>query len=165
VRSPETAQERAVGAGGSRDLGRGGLEAEVVAASGVDPAEERIDHPLERLAAEAPTDEVADRLVALRSIGRQHEVESGAQDAERPDEAGAHERHRPTGQAGEDPGRQRAELASGEQERPALARRNKLVLDSDLAGEFCRPRHANEQRVGAEIDGPAQPGGRGHLRR
>ena len=145
-------QQAAAAVGGVGEVGRHRPQAETVGAPGVDPAEQRIGQPLDHLPAEAPADDVVDRGVARTGASGQDEVEPGAGDAPRRQQARPGQRADPGGHAEHEPVGQRTQATARPHVRPAGGRRHQLAAQPDSPAQVDRPRDTREEAVGALLD-------------
>jgi hypothetical protein len=137
---------------GSGELRCGGADAQVVGVARVDPAEQRVDEPLEHLVAELLAHERADRDVL---VGPQR-VRRGARRHRSAHDAGRSERVEVGGHAEHEPRRKAAERALAPHERAPGRRGHELAFDPELTAQVEAPGHAREEGVGALVDGASR---------
>src|SRR5206468_2599018 len=136
------------------EAGHGGAQRQPLGVAGVDAAEERLGHALERLAAEPPADEGRDALVGVVRAARQPEVEEHAQlAAPREERRGG---DRPGVGRGEEHEalRHRDQLAAAHDVRAPVAgpRADQPVAEAEPLAEGERPGLLRDEGVGAALD-------------
>jgi hypothetical protein len=124
-----------------------------VGAAGVDPAQQRVDQPLDDLRAEPTAYEVTDADVVLDRRTGQHQVERHAVEPCRRQQAAAGEGGEVAGDPQDRAGRQRAQAATAPDRRGARRGWHQLVLETGAADQGEAVRHPREHRVGALVDG------------
>ena len=131
-------EEAAVAGGRLGHLRGGGGEADVGGIGGVDRSHEGADEAVVHLGAEAPPDRQAEVVVAARA--REQRFEGGAGLARPRQQPAAGQCRQPGGEAEDEAGRDRVELAVPPQRRRAGGRRHQLVAEAELPQELPRPR-------------------------
>ncbi len=138
-----------------------GLQAQQVGPPGVDAAEERVDEPLDHLAAEPPADQLADRDVLGHRAAGEQQVQRDPVEPARRQQPGPGQRREVGRHPEQGPGRQRAQAAPAPHLGGAGRGRDRLQAGRREQGQPLR--HPAQQRVGALVDGPAGDLAAGHL--
>jgi hypothetical protein len=130
---------------------------------GVDAAEQRLDQPVDHLAAEAPGDQLPHGHVVGDRPARQQQVQRHAVQAASGQQPAAGERGQVGRQPEQRPGGQRPERAAAPDEGRAGGGGDELVLQAAVAGQRDAVRHPGQHRVGALVDGQPADLAHGHL--
>ena len=133
---------------------KGRQDALLLGLGAVDAAQQRLGQSLQRLCAEAPANEIGQRLVRVAAPGRDGQVERHPQLAAQRQDGRARER--------DQPGRDDQHHALGHRLRPALGqhvgrmvrrpRTHKLARQPQIARELHTPGLLCDERVGAALD-------------
>ena len=148
-------RQRAAPARGVRERRQCRFEREVLAAPGVDAAEQRLDQPVDYLRAEPPADPAGHRLVAAARGVRQAEILPRSRQPAARQDAGGRQLIKIGGHAHELPPRQRPDLAARPDSGRSRAGRLKLASQAEVADQADALRTACEQRLGTGVDGYA----------